>query len=66
MHPQQLITIYVSGPAQHATRVRELIAAIHEYLTHHNQHPRIFTWAASAENIFAEVVNCKGALDAPH
>jgi len=51
MHPQQLITIYVSAPAQHATRVRELIAAIHESLTHHNQHPRIFTWTASAESI---------------
>lgn len=66
MHPQQLITIYVSDPAQHTTRVRELTAAIHESLTHHNQHPRILTWTASAESISAEVTTCKDALDAPH
>lgn len=66
MHPQQLITIYVSDPAHHATCVRELIAAIHESLTHHNQHLRILTWTASAESLSAEVANCKDALDAPH
>jgi len=46
--------------------VRELIAAIHEYLDHHNQHPRIFTWTASAERILAKVAKCQEALDALH
>lgn len=46
--------------------VRELIAAIHEYLTHHNQNPRVFTWTASAERIWAKVAKCKEALDALH
>lgn len=46
--------------------VPELIAAIHEYLNHHNQHPRVFTWTASAESILAKVTKCKEALDALH
>jgi transposase len=46
--------------------VRELIAAIREYVEHHNQNPRVFTWTASAENILAKVTKCKEALDALH
>ncbi len=46
--------------------VRELIAAIREYVEHHNQKPRVFTWTASAENILAKVTKCKEALDALH
>ena len=46
--------------------VRELITAIHEYLNHHNQNPRVFTWTASAESILGKVVKCKEALDALH
>lgn len=46
--------------------VRELMAAIHAYLNHHNQNPRVFTWTASAERILAKVANCKEALDALH
>jgi len=46
--------------------VRELIAAIREYVAHHNQNPRVFTWTASAENILAKVAKCKEALDALH
>jgi len=43
--------------------VPELIAAIQEYLDTHNQHPRIFKWTASVEQILAKVANCKEALE---
>ena len=33
------------------TNVPELIEAIHEYLDNHNQHPKIFKWTASVEQI---------------
>ncbi len=46
--------------------VRELIAAIREYLDNHNQNPRVFTWTASAESILAKVAKCQEALDALH
>jgi transposase len=46
--------------------VPELIAAIQEYLEHHNQNPRIFTWTASVEHILTKVAKCKEALDALH
>ncbi|WP_370693547.1 IS630 family transposase [Nitrospira tepida] len=35
--------------------VRDLIAAIQEYINNHNQNPRVFTWTASAESIVAKV-----------
>ncbi len=46
--------------------VRELIAAIHEYLDNHNQNPRVFLWTASVERILAKVAKCKEALDTLH
>ena len=46
--------------------VRELIAAIHEYMDNHNQNPRVFTWTASVEGILSKVAKCKEALDALH
>jgi hypothetical protein len=46
--------------------VRDLIAAIQEYITNHNQNPRVFTWTASVESIVAKVAKCKEALDALH
>ena len=46
--------------------VRELIAAIHEYLHHHNQNPRVFTWTASADSILAKSAKCNEAVDALH
>jgi transposase len=46
--------------------VPELIAAIHAYLDHHNQHPRVFTWTASVESILAKIGKCKEAYDALH
>ena len=48
------------------SNVRELIAAIREYLENHNQNPRVFTWSASPESILAKVAKCKEALDALH
>jgi transposase len=46
--------------------VRELRAAIEDYVHHHNLKPRVFTWTASAESILAKVTKCKEALDALH
>jgi transposase len=46
--------------------VRELIAAIQEYVDHHNQNPRVFTWTASVEGILAKVAKSKEALDTLH
>lgn len=41
------------------TSVPELIAAIRDYLAHHNQNPRVFTWTASVERILSKVTKCK-------
>lgn len=46
--------------------VPELIAAIRDYLDHHNQNPRVFLWTASVERIMTKVAKCKEALDALH
>jgi transposase len=46
--------------------VRELRAALEDYVHHHNLKPRVFTWTASAESILAKVTKCKEALDALH
>jgi transposase len=46
--------------------VRELIAAIKEYLDCHNQNPRVFSWTVSADKIMAKVAKCKKVLDALH
>ncbi len=46
--------------------VRELIAAIKQYLDNHNQNPRVFLWTASVERILTKVAKCKEALDALH
>ena len=43
-----------------------LIAAITEYLDHHNQNPQVFVWSAPAERILAKIAKCKEALDALH
>jgi transposase len=46
--------------------VRELIAAIKDYLDSHNQNPRVFVWTASVERILTKVAKCKEALDSLH
>lgn len=46
--------------------VRDLIAAIKEYLDNHNQNPRVFVWTASVERIVTKVAKCKEVLDAVH
>jgi transposase len=43
-----------------------LIAAIKDYLTNHNQNPRVFIWSAPVEKILTKIANCKEALDALH
>ena len=43
-----------------------LIAAIEDYLTNHNQNPRVFIWSAPVDKILAKIANCKEALDALH
>ena len=46
--------------------VPALVAAIEEYLNHHNQNPRVFVWSAPVERILAKIAKCKEALDALH
>jgi len=46
--------------------VADLIAAIREYLDHHNQNPRVFVWSASVEQTLTKIAKCKEALDALH
>jgi transposase len=46
--------------------VRELVAAIRQYVATHNQNPRVFTWTASVETILAKIAKCKEALDTQH
>ena len=46
--------------------VPALIAAIEEYLSNHNQNPRVFLWSASVDTILSKISKCKEALDALH
>lgn len=46
--------------------VPELIAAIEDYVSNHNQKPRVFVWTASLESILTKIAKCKEALDALH
>ena len=46
--------------------VPALIAAIQEYLSHHNQQPQVFVWSAPVERILAKIAKCKEALDSLH
>ena len=39
--------------------VKELIQAIGDYISGHNQNPRIFFWSASVERILTKVAKCK-------
>ena len=42
--------------------VEELEAAIHEYLTRHNEHPKPFLWTATHQDILGKVARAKAAL----
>ena len=44
------------------TSVPELEAAIHDYLDHHNAHPRPFVWTKSADEILAKVSRARRTL----
>lgn len=46
--------------------VPELIAAIKDYMDHHNQKPQVFVWSAPVERILTKIAKCKQALDAVH
>ena len=46
--------------------VRELVAAIREYLEYNNQQPRPFVWKASAEQILQKVARCKAIYETLH
>jgi transposase len=43
--------------------VPELIAAIEEYIQHHNQHPKAFIWTAKASDILEKVSRAQRTLD---
>src|SRR2546427_1257764 len=46
--------------------VPALIAAIHDYLSNHNQHPQVFVWSAPVERILAKIAKCNEALESLH
>jgi len=46
--------------------VDELTTAIEAYIEHHNQDPKPFVWAASAEQILRKVSKCKTILETLH
>jgi len=48
------------------TSVPALVAAIHDYVAHHNAAPKRFTWTKDADMILAKVEHCKAALGTPH
>ena len=43
--------------------VEELTAAIMDYIEHHNDNPRAFTWTAKAEDILAKVRRARAVLE---
>jgi transposase len=46
--------------------VKDLIAAIYEYIEHHNANPTKFVWTKSADLILAKINRCKEALGTGH
>ena len=45
------------------TSVPQLVAAIDDYLTHHNTAPKPFVWTATANDILEKVKRAQAALD---
>lgn len=48
------------------TGVKELIAAIQEYLAQNNKQPKPFVWTATAQQIIDKVNRCKGISETLH
>jgi transposase len=48
------------------TGVKELIAAIEDYLAQNNQQPKPFVWTATAQQIIEKVNRCKGISETLH
>ena len=48
------------------TSVKELLAAINEYLTIYNKSPKRFVWTKDADMILSKVVRCKEASETAH
>jgi len=46
--------------------VKELIAAIKQYIDSHNQNPKVFVWTASVESIMRKISKCKDLLETGH
>ena len=46
--------------------VPELVAAIEEYIRHHNENPKPFIWNKRAEEIIRKVAHCKAIIETLH
>ncbi len=46
--------------------VQELVAAIKDYLTHHNANPKPFVWSTTVETILGKIRKCKAILETYH
>ena len=44
------------------TSVPERVAAIDEYVAHHNHHPKPFTWTRSARDILQKIIRANSRL----
>ena len=46
--------------------VQELVAAIKDYLTHHNANPKPFVWSTTVETILGKIRKCKAIIETYH
>ena len=46
--------------------VQELVAAIKDYLTHHNADPKPFVWSTTVETILGKIRKCKAIIETHH
>ena len=49
-------------PARGGTSVPDLVAAIEEYVTHHNSDPKPFLWTRNVRDILQKVIPANGRL----
>jgi len=48
------------------TSVKQLVAAINDYIKSYNRKPTLFRWTKDADMILGKVNRCKKALGTPH
>jgi hypothetical protein len=59
--PRSILTLRVTFRS-----VKELVAAITEYLEHYNQAPTRFVWTKDADMSLVKIHHCQEASGTPH